>query len=132
MADNNSPSRGRGRPRKHLDDADRAQAYRERVADQLARAEMLDTIFDRPTPALIRRLAARYIDLSENKGAGAEKAVEALLSGIADGGGLNAMAAGLNYARFDFVEPSSLKVRVLSDEDRARALLIAMAAVAGG
>lgn len=125
-------SRGPGRPRQYLDDADRAQAYRERAADRLARLEMLETIFERPTPALLRRLAAKYIDLTEDKAAGAEKAVEALLSGIADGGGLNAMTAGLNYARFDFNEPSELKARVFTDEERAKALLTAMAAIAGG
>lgn len=132
MAKGNGTGSGRGRPRKYLDDADRAQAYRERVADDLARLQMLDTIFDRPTPALIRRLAARYIDLTEDKASGAAKIVEALLSGIADGGGLNAMTAGLNFARDDFKGPSDLKVRVLTDQDRAKALVAVAAAMAGG
>lgn len=132
MASKPSTGQGRGRPRQYLDDADRAQAYREKVADKLARLEMLETIFERPTPALLRRLAAKYIDLTEDKGAGAAKAVEALLSGLADGGGLNAMTAGLNFARFEFKEPSELKIRVLSDEERARALLTAMTAATGG
>lgn len=91
-----------GRPRKYLDDADRARAHRERVADELADAEMLRVIFDRPTAKLIANLAEKYARMKDDKAKAGADLTEALLMGLAAGGGANCAQAGVNFARYDF------------------------------
>lgn len=130
MTTHESGSKTRGRPRVYLDDADRAHAHRERVADALARAHMLETIFARPTPALLRNLAAKIAANSDDKARAAAVAVEALLSGLADGGGENASEAAANFVRYEFVRPSPPRAP-LNDEQRAKALSIALASHRG-
>lgn len=91
-----------GRPRIYFDDADRARAHRERQADQLANAEMLRVIFDRPTPKLIRHLAEKYARAKDDKAAAGAALAKALFEGLAAGGGHNCAAAAVNFARYEF------------------------------
>jgi len=119
-------SKARGRPKIYADDADRAAAHRERVADALARAHMLEVIFAKPTPALLRDLAAKIAARSEDKAQAAAVAAEAFLSGLADGGGENVSQAAVNFVRYDFAGPSPKRPR-LTDAQRAKALTIAAA-----
>lgn len=96
----------RGRPRIYLDDAERAAAHRERVADAVATGEMLRVIFDRPTPDLIRNLATKFAARREDKAQAGEQLIKALLEGLAAGGGENCAEAAANYVRYEFRRPS--------------------------
>lgn len=123
MAQDKGKGSGRGRPRVYLDDAERAQAHRERVADSLAKLHMLEVIFDRPTPDLIRSLSAKFARQCEDKSVGAARLIEALLSGLADGGGANVSESAANFVRYEFSAPSPLRKKVVSEAARSEALL---------
>ncbi len=56
----------RGRRPKHIDAADRQRAYRERKADEAARAWRLKVQTERPTVAFVRQLAARLVEQSDD------------------------------------------------------------------
>jgi hypothetical protein len=93
-----SPKRGPGRPRQYVDDAERAAAHRERVADELATAMMLRTIFRYPTPDLIRELARKYAAAKPDKALAGADFARALLEGLEEGGGGNCADAARNVA----------------------------------
>lgn len=96
-----------GRPRLYLDDAERQAAHRERVAQRLTEGEMLRTIFDLPTPALIRHLAEKYAARKDDKAlAGAEFAA-ALLDGLNKGGGDNCAQAAANFIQYEYKRTGS-------------------------
>jgi hypothetical protein len=51
----------RGRPRKHLDDAERHRAFRERRQADLDRGEIARAILRSPNPLLVQRIAKAYL-----------------------------------------------------------------------
>lgn len=96
-----------GRPRLYLDDADRQAAHRERVAERLTQGEMLKEIFDRPTPKLIRHLAAKYAARKDDKALAGADFAQALLEGLNDGGGDNCAQAAANFILYEYKRTGS-------------------------
>lgn len=99
------PGKG-GRPRVHVDQAEKSRAHRERVQDQLAEHFMLKTIFDRPTDDLIRYLAAKFAKAHDDKARAGELLAKALLDGLTIGGGENCSEAAANFARYEYKRPT--------------------------
>lgn len=90
----------RGRPRLHRDAATRAQAYRDRLRGQASAGEMARVVLDRPTPLLVRRMAAKLCRQAEDPAAAAEAVMRALLEGVEEGGGQQAVQAARNVVRW--------------------------------
>lgn len=93
-----------GRPRKHLDDAARSAAYRERASHQAALADMALTILRQPTLKLVAHIAQTLAEKADDKAEMAARVAEAMLEGLQRGGGANCADAARNVLRY----PSSL------------------------
>lgn len=75
----------RGRPRRHLDDADRAAAYRERKAQDADLGAIARAVLLKPTARLIEVLVARMLKSSNAKGTTLGEIRAAVDRGIAAG-----------------------------------------------
>lgn len=89
-----------GRPRKHLDDAAKSAAYRERAAHQAALADMALTILRQPTLKLVAHIAQTLAEKAEDKAEVAARIAEAMLDGLERGGGSNCADAARNVLRY--------------------------------
>lgn len=72
--------------RRYLDNAEKQRAYRERTADRLAVGDSARFVLSRPTPKLIEKIVAAYIEQYAGPKGDALNAVKgAITSGIANG-----------------------------------------------
>lgn len=90
-----------GRKRIYLDDADRAAAYRERRANHATLADMCLTIVNKPTLALVTHCARLIAERAEDKALAGAQVAEAMLAGLAQGGGGNCADAARNFVRYE-------------------------------
>jgi hypothetical protein len=59
--------RGRGRPARYLDGADRQAAFRERRADEAALGEAARALIGKPTPAFVKLVIDRLLDQATDR-----------------------------------------------------------------
>lgn len=90
-----------GRPRVYADDAERAAAYRQRVAASADVGEMLLYLWRKPTPDLIRQLAQKYAERLDDKALAGANMAQALVDGLKAGGGENCAEAAVNFIKFE-------------------------------
>ena len=88
-----------GRPRKHLDDAARSSAYRNRQKHEASLGFMALTILRRPTTKLVTHIARLMADTADDKALMAAQIAEAMLTGLQQGGWRNCADAARNFVR---------------------------------
>ncbi|MDP3615010.1 MAG: hypothetical protein Q8R98_24480 [Rubrivivax sp.] len=91
-----SPPRA-GRRRIHLDDAERARAYRERQREKFEDGEIARARWDAPTPGFVGFIAKRCIQQADDPSATASAVLAKVLQGIGEGGGPAALATAINF-----------------------------------